>query len=103
MLVVRMPKRILVAAQLGTHYESYLKVLPNDETTFVPGDGNVLSDLVIVGEAPGQEEERLGLPFVGKSGNLLSKYLKSIGLNRSDVFITNVVKHRPPDNKLDLK
>jgi uracil-DNA glycosylase family 4 len=89
-------------ARLETHYESYLKVLPNDNTVFVKGEGDIMSKVVFVGEAPGGEEERLGKPFVGKSGNLLIKWLKSVGLSREEVFITNVVKHRPLNNQLNL-
>lgn len=96
---VRIPRRVLVAGQLNQHYESYLNVLPaTGDQTFVPGDGNVLSPVVFIGEAPGEQEDRMGKPFIGKSGNLLSKWLKRIGLNRQDVFITNLVKHRPPGN-----
>ena len=65
----------------------------------VPGDGNPHADLVCVGEAPGEMEDESGLPFVGKSGELLEKILLAIQLKRSDVFICNVIKHRPPGNR----
>ena len=54
---------------------------------------------MLIGEGPGQKEDELGLPFVGRSGQFLEKMLLSIGLSRQDVYITNVVKCRPPDNR----
>ena len=65
----------------------------------VPGEGNPESKFVIVGEAPGATEDELGRPFVGKSGDLLTKILEAIGFKREDVFICNVLKHRPPGNR----
>ena len=65
----------------------------------VPGDGDAKADVVIVGEAPGASEDESGLPFVGAAGGLLTKILESIKLSREEVFITNVVKHRPPANR----
>lgn len=65
----------------------------------VPGEGNPLARFVVVGEAPGQTEDELGRPFVGKSGDLLTKILEAIGFKREDVFICNVLKHRPPGNR----
>lgn len=65
----------------------------------VPGDGNPDADIVIIGEAPGKKENELGKPFVGASGKLLNDLLGSIGLKREDIFIANVIKHRPPDNR----
>ena len=66
---------------------------------FVFGVGDPHADLVLVGEAPGAEEDRLGEPFVGRSGKLLDTILKAIGLSRQSVFILNVLKCRPPDNR----
>lgn len=63
------------------------------------GDGNPTAELMIVGEAPGADEDRMGLPFVGRSGRLLEKMLLSIGLKREDVYITNVLPWRPPGNR----
>jgi uracil-DNA glycosylase family 4 len=63
------------------------------------GAGNADADLMFVGEAPGAEEDRQGLPFVGRAGKLLDQLLAEIGLRRSDVFITNVLKSRPPGNR----
>ena len=65
----------------------------------VPGEGNPDADFVCVGEAPGQSEDEQGRPFVGASGALLNKILGAIGLQRDDVFICNVLKHRPPGNR----
>ena len=65
----------------------------------VPGEGNPATEVVFVGEAPGFNEDREGRPFVGRAGGLLVKLLESIGWQRDDVFITNVVKCRPPENR----
>lgn len=62
-------------------------------------DGNPQAAVMVIGEAPGQEEDRLGLPFVGKSGKLLDRMLASIGLDRDTVYITNVVPWRPVENR----
>ncbi|AHG90855.1 phage SPO1 DNA polymerase-related protein [Gemmatirosa kalamazoonensis] len=65
----------------------------------VPGQGNPNADLVVVGEAPGGDEDASGLAFVGAAGQLLTKILAAISLSREDVFICNVLKHRPPGNR----
>lgn len=65
----------------------------------VPGEGNPNAEILFVGEGPGQQEDRLGRPFVGPAGQLLNEMLGRAGLTREDVFITNVVKHRPPGNR----
>lgn len=65
----------------------------------VPGEGNAYAKVMLIGEAPGEWEAKSGRPFVGASGRLLDSLLESIGLTRKDVFITNVVKDRPPDNR----
>jgi DNA polymerase len=65
----------------------------------VPGEGNAYAKIMLIGEAPGEWEAKSGRPFVGASGRLLDALLQSIGLTRTDVFITNVVKDRPPDNR----
>jgi uracil-DNA glycosylase len=65
----------------------------------VPGEGNPLSDVLLVGEGPGAREDATGRPFVGPAGQLLDELLHSIGWERGDVFITNVVKCRPPGNR----
>ena len=65
----------------------------------VPGVGNPNADFVCVGEAPGANEDEQGVPFVGQAGQLLTKILAAINLSRDDVFICNVLKHRPPGNR----
>lgn len=65
----------------------------------VSGTGPDRADLMIIGEAPGMTEDALGKPFVGQSGRLLDRLLGEVGLKRSDVFITNIVKCRPPNNR----
>jgi len=65
----------------------------------VPGAGSPTAEIVIIGEAPGEQEDIQGLPFVGRSGKYLDYLLNLIGMTRADVFIANVAKHRPPDNR----
>lgn len=73
--------------------------LCDERTNTVFGEGSPGSRLVIVGEAPGAEEDRTGRPFVGRAGELLTRMLGAIGLAREDVFICNVLKCRPPGNR----
>jgi uracil-DNA glycosylase len=73
--------------------------LHETRTKSVFGAGNADADLMFVGEAPGAEEDRQGLPFVGRAGQLLNRMLEGIGLAREDVFIANVLKSRPPGNR----
>ena len=68
-------------------------------TKAVFGSGNADSDLLFIGEAPGAEEDRQGLPFVGRAGQLLNELLEGIGMKREDVFIANILKSRPPGNR----
>lgn len=68
-------------------------------TQVVFGSGNADADLMFIGEAPGRDEDRDGIPFVGRSGKLLTELLGEVGLDREDVFIANVLKCRPPDNR----
>ncbi len=68
-------------------------------THIVPGEGSHTADVMLVGEAPGASEDKQGRPFVGRSGKLLDELLAEAGLERADVFITNVVKARPPGNR----
>lgn len=65
----------------------------------VPGEGNINAKIVFVGEAPGYNEDQQGRPFVGRAGQLLDELLRGIGLKRSDVWIGNIIKHRPPENR----
>ena len=73
--------------------------LAKGATQLVFGSGNPDADLVFVGEAPGKNEDLQGKPFVGASGKLLDEMLDSISLSREDVYITNIVKYRPPNNR----
>ena len=73
--------------------------LHETRTRAVPGEGDSETEVVFVGEGPGFNEDRDGRPFIGRAGDLLVKLLASIGWRREDVFITNVVKCRPPDNR----
>jgi DNA polymerase len=68
-------------------------------TQVVFGTGDPAADLMFVGEGPGQEEDRQGIPFVGRAGQLLTRLIEGIGLTRDDVYIANVVKCRPPGNR----
>lgn len=65
----------------------------------VMGDGNLNADIVFIGEAPGKNEDEQGKPFVGAAGKFLDTMLQEAGMNRSDVYITNIVKYRPPNNR----
>jgi uracil-DNA glycosylase len=73
--------------------------LSRSATHGVPGEGNADARIVLIGEAPGWHEDRQGKPFVGNSGKFLTELLEKAGIAREDVFITNVVKHRPPGNR----
>jgi DNA polymerase len=73
--------------------------LADGATQLVMGDGNPDADIVFIGEAPGKKEDEQGIPFVGASGRFLNEMLESIGLERQDVYITNIVKYRPPKNR----
>jgi len=73
--------------------------LADTRTNFVFGEGNPEAKIVVIGEAPGAEEDAQGRPFVGRSGKLLDKILEAIGFSRDDVFICNIIKCRPPANR----
>jgi len=68
-------------------------------TQAVPGNGNADAQILFIGEAPGKKEDLGGVPFIGSAGKFLSEMLASINLKREDIFITNVVKYRPPENR----
>ncbi|MGC2310783.1 MAG: uracil-DNA glycosylase [Candidatus Babeliaceae bacterium] len=92
---------------LNQLYEPYLQCMrcplgSLGRTHVVFGEGNPDAQLVFIGEAPGREEDEQGRPFVGRSGKLLNKTLASVGIKREDVFITNIVKCRPPQNRAPL-
>jgi DNA polymerase len=68
-------------------------------TQLVFGDGSADADIVFIGEAPGKNEDLQGIPFIGAAGKFLAEMLEMIGLKRADVYITNIVKYRPPNNR----
>ena len=80
--------------------DCHLCRLKGSRTQVVPGEGDPDADLLFIGEAPGEVEDRQGRPFVGPAGQLLDKILESAGLGREEVYITNMVKCRPPLNRI---
>lgn len=109
---IRISRATVNAARLATHYENYQKVFNKvpyrpDGASFVPGVGDTAPSVVFVGEAPGEAEDRLMMPFVGRAGRLLNEMLVEAGIvNASgtgkivDFYLTNLVKYKPPGNKL---
>ena len=77
--------------------------LHESRTLAVPGDGKVKARVMLIGEAPGREEDESGHPFVGASGRFLNQVLEGTGISRDDLFITNTVKCRPPQNRTPRK
>ncbi len=73
--------------------------LHQERNNAVPGEGDHKAGIMLIGEAPGKKEDEQGTPFVGRAGDLLGRLLISAGLSRDEVYITNVVKCRPPDNR----
>lgn len=73
--------------------------LAANATQLVIGDGNLDADIIFIGEAPGKKEDESGLPFVGAAGKFLNAMLAQASLDRNDVYITNIVKYRPPNNR----
>jgi DNA polymerase len=89
-----------IAAEIIAHKEQPCDFAPcRSCTRMVPGAGAADAAVMLIGEAPGANEDRLGLPFVGAAGKLLDQLLDSVGLAREAVFITNVLKARPPANR----
>jgi DNA polymerase len=76
--------------------------LSETRTNAVPGEGSITARIMFVGEGPGQREDATGRPFVGQAGKLLNQLLEQAGIPREDVFITNIVKCRPPQNRVPL-
>ena len=74
--------------------------LCQNRTNIVFGTGNKEADLMFIGEGPGADEDKQGLPFVGKAGKLMNEAFKGIGINREEVYIANIVKCRPPQNRV---
>ncbi len=104
------PPRVAALANAGPRVEDLEEVaaeaqacracrLSEQRNTVVFGDGAADADLLFVGEGPGFQEDRQGLPFVGPAGQLLTRMIEAIDLRREDVYITNVVKCRPPNNR----
>jgi len=91
------PLLAAIRADLGDCTRCKLHGLGRQQIVF--GVGNPTADLMFVGEAPGADEDVQGIPFVGKAGQLLTKIIEAIGLTRSDVYIANVIKCRPPGNR----
>jgi DNA polymerase len=73
--------------------------LASQATNLVMGGGNIDAEIVFIGEAPGKNEDEQGLPFVGAAGKFLNEMLAQANMDRSDVYITNIVKYRPPNNR----
>ncbi len=89
--------------QLYTLHETWIKKcsckLRKTATQAVPGDGNPLAEIVFIGEAPGKQEDIHGRPFLGAAGKFLNEMLESIKMKRENIYITNIVKYRPPNNR----
>jgi DNA polymerase len=96
----RDPQKLLdaIAKEIRDHVPCGFEICEK-ATNLVPGEGSATAAVVLVGEAPGAKEDESGRPFVGGAGKLLDRLLEEAGLERSDVFITNVVKARPPGNR----
>jgi uracil-DNA glycosylase len=93
-------ERTAALARLVSEVESCTRCpLHATRTRAVPGAGDPDANLMFVGEAPGYHEDRQGVPFVGQAGQLLDRLLAGIGLTRADVYVTNVLKSRPPGNR----
>ncbi len=94
--MTRAQKLLELHQQFHTLCECKLK-----ETAIQPvfGDGNPDARIVFIGEAPGKKEDETGKPFIGAAGKFLAEMLASIGMKREDIYITNIVKYRPPDNR----
>ena len=86
--------------EINTYWQENCKCeLKKTATQAVFGDGNAESDIVFIGEAPGKKEDLEGKPFIGAGGKFLAEMLENIKMKREDIYITNIVKYRPPDNR----
>ena len=96
----RDPQKLLdaIAKEIRDHVPCGFAIC-EEATNLVPGEGSATAKVMLVGEAPGAREDQSGRPFVGAAGKLLDALLAEAGLERDDVFITNVVKARPPGNR----
>ncbi|MCF7818558.1 MAG: uracil-DNA glycosylase [Kiritimatiellales bacterium] len=104
MATVPMTENFKTLEEIATHVSACRRCpLCQGRTHSVPGEGNADSpDLMFIGEGPGADEDAQGRPFVGKAGQLLTKMIEAMGYARADVFIANVVKCRPPNNRTPL-
>lgn len=91
--------QVLKQMQEEWSYCSKCKILTECRRKVVFGYGNPSADIMFVGEAPGEEEDKVGEPFVGRSGQLLMSFIKSLNLTREDFYFTNIVMCRPPENR----
>ncbi len=99
-VVLSKSEKIETLGKLEEHVKKCTKCeLCKNRTNVVFGVGNTDADLMFIGEAPGYYEDQQGEPFVGKAGQLLTKIIESIGMKRGDVYIANILKCRPPDNR----
>jgi uracil-DNA glycosylase len=95
-----MPEKQEQLSQLRKRMEEDVSLpLRNEATQLVFGEGNPNAAIYFLGEAPGETEDKLGRPFVGRAGKLLTNMLEEIGLKREDVYISNMVRFRPPQNR----
>lgn len=95
-----MPTNQLLLAQIAEEVKKCRKCrLYKSATNGVPGEGNPKARIMLIGEAPGKNEDKTGRPFVGAAGKLLDSMLEKAGLKRENIFIGNIAKHRPPDNR----
>lgn len=94
-----MEKRINLEKINKKWKESCICELKKTATQAVFGDGNANSEIIFIGEAPGKNEDIKGIPFIGSAGKFLDEMLSSIKMKREDVYITNIVKYRPPENR----
>lgn len=86
--------------ELNTYWQENCKCgLKKTATRAVFGDGNAEAEVVFIGEAPGKKEDEAGRPFIGAAGKFLNEMLGNIKMEREDIYITNIVKYRPPDNR----
>ncbi len=86
--------------ELNIYWQENCKCkLKKTATQAVFGDGNANTDIIFIGEAPGKKEDETGKPFVGAAGKFLAEMLAGIGMKREDIYITNIVKYRPPNNR----
>jgi DNA polymerase len=95
-----MPTKVEIFEKLTTEINQCRKCeLCKTAKTAVVGEGSLNSKIIFIGEAPGKNEDDTGKPFVGRAGKLLTQLINSIGLSREDVWIGNIIKHRPPKNR----